>query len=167
MCPRCHLGVTVRPERLAPAQASLQTHATPVDIPDGPAPALWPYWLHSAKQEARLSWAMFSSIHKAAVCPLKTLSSYIILNLEWVIKIYEKKISERWEKHSLIFKMPAKETICCLDCWYLGLVFEVVVSTLQLLHLLLGSAVFSHVGPLSGDGLQRTAVTQYFLIQKL
>lgn len=63
--------------------------------------------------------------------------------------------------------MPAKETICCLDCWYLGLVFEVVVSTLQLLHLLLGSAVFSHVGALSGDGLQRTAVTQYFLIQKL
>lgn len=43
MCPRFHLGVTVRPERLAPAQASLHTHATLVDIPDGPAPALWPY----------------------------------------------------------------------------------------------------------------------------
>lgn len=105
MCPRFHLGVTVRPERLAPAQASLQTHARPADTPDGPAPALWPYWLHSAKQEARLSWAMFSSFTRQQCVHSKhliwlfelcsVLSSYIILNLEWVIQIYEKK--NKWE----------------------------------------------------------------------
>lgn len=50
---------------------------------------------------------------------------------------------------------------------YLGLFFERVVSTLQLLHLLLGSVVFSHIGPLCGNGLQRTAVTQYFFIEEL
>ena len=50
---------------------------------------------------------------------------------------------------------------------YLGLFFEGVVSTLQLLHLLLGSVVFSHIGPLCGNGLKRTAVTQYFFIEKL
>lgn len=49
----------------------------------------------------------------------------------------------------------------------LGLFFESVVSTLQLLHLLLSSVVFSHVGPLCGNGLQRTAVTQYLFIEKL
>ena len=50
---------------------------------------------------------------------------------------------------------------------YLGLLFQSVVSTLQLLHFLLGSVVFSHVGPLRGDGLQRTVVAQYFLIEEL
>lgn len=59
------------------------------------------------------------------------------------------------------------ETVCCLQCKYLGLFFEGVVSTLQLLHLLLGSVVFSHIGPLCGNGLQRTAVTQYLFIEKL
>ena len=59
------------------------------------------------------------------------------------------------------------KALCCLNCKYLGLFFEGVVSTLQLLHLLLGSVVFSHIGPLCGDGLQRTAVTQYFFIKKL
>lgn len=49
----------------------------------------------------------------------------------------------------------------------LGLFFEGVVSTLQLLHLLLGSVVLRHIGPLCGNGLQRTAVTQYFFIEKL
>lgn len=50
---------------------------------------------------------------------------------------------------------------------HLSLFFEGVVSTLQLLHLLLCCAVFSHIGTLCGDGLQRTAVAQYFLIEKL
>lgn len=50
---------------------------------------------------------------------------------------------------------------------YLGLFFECVVSTLQLLHLLLGGVVLSHIGPLCGNGLQRTAVTQDFFIEKL
>lgn len=63
--------------------------------------------------------------------------------------------------------MPAKETICCFDCRYLGLVCEVVVSTLQLLHLLLGGTMFSHAGPLCGDGLQRAAVTQHLFIEEL
>lgn len=31
--------------------ASPRTHVTPVDIPDGPAPVLWPYLLHSVKQQ--------------------------------------------------------------------------------------------------------------------
>lgn len=63
--------------------------------------------------------------------------------------------------------MPAKETICCSACRYLGFVSEVVVSTLQLLHLLLGGAVFGHGGPLRGDGLQRAAVTQHLFIEEL
>lgn len=49
----------------------------------------------------------------------------------------------------------------------LGLFFECVVSALQLLHLLLGSVVLHHIGPLCGNGLQRTAVTQDFFIEKL
>lgn len=43
MCPHFHLDGTTRPEWHVPALASLQTHAMPFDIPDGPAPALWPY----------------------------------------------------------------------------------------------------------------------------
>lgn len=43
MCPHFHLDGTMRPEWHVPALASLQTHAMPFDIPDGPAPALWPY----------------------------------------------------------------------------------------------------------------------------
>ena len=50
---------------------------------------------------------------------------------------------------------------------YLSFFFEGVISALQLLHLLLGRGVFSHVGTFCGDGLQRTTVAQYFLIKKL
>lgn len=48
--PRFPQGGTTRPEWPVPAPASPQTHVSPSDIPDGPAPALWPYRLHSAKQ---------------------------------------------------------------------------------------------------------------------
>lgn len=78
--------------------------------------------------------------------------------------------SEKYSQKSFIIQMAAEEkteTLCCVFSRYLGLFFEGVISTLQLLHLLLGSVVFSHVGPLCGNGLQRTAVTQYFFIEKL
>lgn len=55
----------------------------------------------------------------------------------------------------------------CVVDMYLSLFFKSVVSTLQLLHLLLGRVVFSHVGTFCGNGLQRAAVTQHFLIKKL
>lgn len=41
--PRCPLDGTVKPEWPVPALASPQTHVSPFDIPDGPAPILWPY----------------------------------------------------------------------------------------------------------------------------
>lgn len=49
--PRFPPDGTTRPEWPVPAPASPQTHVTPFDIPDGRGPALWPYWLHSAKQQ--------------------------------------------------------------------------------------------------------------------
>lgn len=71
-------------------------------------------------------------------------------------------------KYSVIIQMPAEEkTKLYVLGKHLSLFFEGVVSTLQLLHLLLCCVVFSHIGTLCGNGLQRTAMTQYFLIEKL
>lgn len=50
---------------------------------------------------------------------------------------------------------------------YLSLFFQGVVSTLQLLHLLLGCVMLCHVGAFCGNGLQRTAMAQNLLIEKL
>lgn len=68
--------------------------------------------------------------------------------------------------YSVIIQMPAEEKMYVLSK-HLSLFFEGVVSTLQLLHLLLCRVVFSHIGTLCGNSLQRTAMTQYFLIEKL
>lgn len=40
--PRFPLDGTMRPERPAPSPASPQTHVTPFDTLDAPAPAPWP-----------------------------------------------------------------------------------------------------------------------------
>lgn len=53
------------------------------------------------------------------------------------------------------------------ECNHLGLIFKGVVSTLQLQYLLLGRVMFSHIGPLCCNGIQRTAVIQYLFIEKL
>lgn len=68
----------------------------------------------------------------------------------------------------VIIQMPAEEKMKPYVLGkHLSFFFEGVESTLQLLHLLLCRVVFSHIGTLCGNGLQRTAVTQYFLIEKL
>lgn len=49
--PRYPLDGTMTPEWPVPVPASPQTHAVLSDTPDGPAPAPWPYSLHSAKHK--------------------------------------------------------------------------------------------------------------------
>lgn len=49
--PHFPLDGTRRPDWLALAPASPQTHATPFGIPGGPAPAPWPYWQQPAEQQ--------------------------------------------------------------------------------------------------------------------
>lgn len=76
---------------------------------------------------------------------------------------------ERFSKQSFIIQnaLRGKKMELYAVGKNLGLFFEGVVSALQLLHLLLGSVVLRHIGTLCGNGLQGTAVTQYFFIEKL